>query len=132
MPSSKFDKKYQELLEYLEDLPLHSDEIIRQTANHLRMLHYSFELGNMHVDLFNMAPEGLESELEHIKKMSFDDLVLTRSFEKEYVKGDRQSWAEYAKLYRMTLLVHKYDFLVRLRDNEPEAWDEVNETHFDS
>lgn len=131
MSSSKFDKKYQELFEHLEDLPLHSEETIRQTANHLRMLHYSFELGNMHVDLFNMTPEGLESELEHIKKMSFDDLVLTRSFEKEYVKGDRQTWAEYAKLYRMTLLVDKYDFLVRLRDNEPEAWDEVNETHFD-
>jgi hypothetical protein len=126
-----FQAKYGEYVRRLEALPVHSAERIRAAARQLRMLHFDFELGSLDVDLFEITSDRLLTVFEKIAALSFEELRRTPHFEKPYTGGDRRQWADYARLQRIEFLLRKYEFVVRLRNDEPEAWDAVNELFFD-
>jgi len=123
--------RYDEYVKRLTALPVHSRDRIEAAAKQLRMLHFDFELGGLDVDLFEITADELLAVFESIARLSFEELRRTPHFEKPYQSGDREQWAEYARLNRIEFLLKKYEFLVRLRNDEPEAWDAVNELFFD-
>ena len=113
----------------LED---HSPEEIRIAAEQLKKLEFSFNLGNMEYDLFGLKRKDVLKIIDKIDGYDFKKLVDTRNIEPEYEEGgDKTSWAEQAKTSRIRLIVTAYLLLHRLRSDEPEAWDEVNELYFD-
>jgi hypothetical protein len=95
------------------------------------MLHFSFIMGSLDIDIFEMTATDLLGVFEKIAALSFEDLRRTPHFEKPFDGGDRERWADYARLQRIEFLLKKYTFLLRLRNDEPEAWDDVNELVFD-
>jgi hypothetical protein len=109
----------------------HTPEEISKATRQLRALQFSFEIGNLDVDLLDMTAPGLLALVDEIAALSFDELRKTRNFERDYEGGDEQQWANYARWQRISLLLRNYELLVRLRSDEPEAWDEVNELFFD-
>ncbi len=121
-----------ELRAQITRLPDHSDEEIRIAADQLKNLEYSFNLGNIDIDLFEMRKEGVLREIDRIDSYSFQKLVETKNLEPAYKEGeDKEEWSEMAKTSRIRLIVQAFTLLSRLRSDEPEAWDEVNELYFD-
>ena len=136
IPCMGFRERYGEIRQRLMSLPDHSAGRIKATADQLRMLHFSFVMGSLDVDLFEMTGSELLEIFEKIAALSFEELQRTPHFEKPYHGEDqsaenREQWADYARLQRIEFLMKKYAFLLRLRDDEPEAWDQVNELVFD-
>ena len=113
-------------------LPDHNDEEIRIANEQLKNLEFSFNLGNMDIDLFGMTKSGALAQIGAIEKMDFEELLATRNLEPEYVQGEnKEDWARAARVSRIRLFAHEFTLLSRLRSDEPEAWDEVNELFFD-
>lgn len=119
------------LLSELRSLPVNTDAEIERTAQTLESLHYSFDLGAIELDLLRFRAADLEREFGRIDRWSFEEVVGNRNFEPEYEGGDRDEYAREFKLSRMRFLLEKYRFLCRLRSDEPEAWDVVNELYYD-
>jgi hypothetical protein len=126
-----FRERYEEIKERLLSLPNHTTDRIKATAEQLRKLHFSFMMGSLDIDIYEMTAPELLGIFEKIAALSFEELQRIPHFEKPYRAGEREQWADYARLQRMEFLLRKYAFLVRLRDDEPEAWDDVNELVFD-
>jgi hypothetical protein len=131
-----FRERYEEIKKTLKSLPVHSAERIQSTADQLRMLHFRFVMGSLDIDIFEMTASELLEVFEKIAALSFEELRRTPHFEKPYPDEDqnaerREQWADDARLQRIQFLMKKYMFLLRLRDDEPEAWDAVNELVFD-
>lgn len=113
-------------------LPDHSRKEIAVAADHLSTLQFSFNLGNIDVDLPRMTRSEVIREIERINSYSFRRLAETRNFEAEYRDGeDKEVWSLMAKESRIKLLVSSFQLVSRLRSDEPEAWDAVNELFFD-
>ncbi|MBN2510021.1 MAG: hypothetical protein JXB03_07085 [Spirochaetales bacterium] len=116
----------------IEALPDHDSEQIRIAHEQLKNLEFSFNLGNMEIDLFSMSKNDVLTLIDDIAGMDFQLLLATRNIEPEYREGsDKEAWAAMARESRIRLLVHEFTLLSRLRSDEPEAWDEVNELFFD-
>lgn len=128
-------REYRQRLESLRkkvtELPTHSQERVKEAADRLRMMDYDFHLGTMNIDMFEISRDQLVSEIDRIAAMDFDALRRNPNFEREYSGGDKEAWANYARLQRIELLVDRFTLLSRLRDDEPEAWDEVEELYYD-
>ena len=113
-------------------LPDHSRKEIALAADHLSQLQFSFNLGKIDVDLPRMTRGEVIREIERINSYSFQKLAASRNFEAEYRDGeDKEAWALMAKESRIKLLVSSFQLVSRLRSDEPEAWDKVNELIFD-
>lgn len=115
----------------LRSLPDNTDAEIQRTAETLESLNYSFDLGAIELDLMRFRMADLEREFDRIDRWGFEEAVANRNFEPEYTGGDREEYTREFKLSRMKLLLEKYRFLCRLRSDEPEAWDVVNELYYD-
>lgn len=88
----------------------HDDKSIQSTANDLLGMKYTptliFETPGFH----NMKKGDILSEIDRIESMD--------------EKTEQ-------KITHLKLLIYHYKLLIRLRNNEPEAWDEVNELYED-
>jgi len=120
----------QEIYRRLEQLPDHSPETVKQTADHLAGLNATLAVGRMDLDPRESRQE-IRRRLEAIDRLPLAELEATRNIEPPYAGGDRDSWARDTRLARMNLLLKQYTLLSRLRDDEPEAWDGINELFFD-
>ncbi|AEJ62061.1 hypothetical protein Spith_1802 [Spirochaeta thermophila DSM 6578] len=131
MTEQEFRKAYEGILEDLERLPDHAPDIIQKTAAHLDMLSFSFTQGKLDLDLVRITKAQLREELERLASLGPEEFEAELNMEKPYSGGDREAWARKAKLQRMRFLLDKYAFVCRLRDNDPETWDAVNELFYD-
>jgi hypothetical protein len=131
MKKTDFEKAYDDYVSRITSTPDHSQKEIRMADQQLKGLDYSFELGRIDVDMFTITKEGLLKALADIRSMDFDTLAATKNFEPAYGGGDKEEWANDARHARIKLLAEKFLLLARLRSDEPEAWDEVNELYFD-
>lgn len=131
MTEQEFLKAYKEILRSLEGLPEHPPDVIQKTADHLRMLSFSFTHGKLDLDLVHLTRSQLREELERLVSLSPEEFNAELNMERPYAGGDMERWAREAKLQRMRFLLDKYAFMCRLRDNDPEAWDAVNELFYD-
>ena len=95
----------QEILKKIEALPPDAAPAeIRETARELRMMNYRPMLLNDVPDFCLLTKEGLAGLI-----------------------GELTAGPEQLTEQHLNLLVYHYALLQRLRRNEPEAWDEVNE-----
>jgi hypothetical protein len=66
-----------------------------------------------------------------IEGMSTEELRAGWMFEPPFDPRDPESWTALAKRIRIAYLCEQFELISRLRDDEPEAWDEINELYFD-
>jgi len=121
----------QEIFRRLEELPDHSPEAVKQTADQLAGLNATLAVGRMELEPRDTGRQEIRRRLEAVDRLPLAELEATRNIEPPYSGGDRDSWARETRLARMTLLIKQYTLLSRLRDDDPEAWDEINELFFD-
>lgn len=132
------EDQYQQLLNSFRDECKALDEGIDQgmidtAANHLKSVDFDMDMGRIDIDLPSMRSGDLISYINKIDAMDRSELEKTKNFEyspEEYKKrqgSDGKEYTRYAKLSRIDLIMDRYRFIRRLRLNEPEAWDTVNE-----
>jgi len=131
LSSQEFSRQLAELRSRVERLPEHPKERIDQTADRLRGMSFDFHLGTMEIHMFEITRGELLDEIDRIAAAGFGELRRKPNFEEGYSGGDEERWANYARLFRIRMLVDKFELLSRLRDDEPEAWDEVEELYVD-
>lgn len=131
MTLTEYQDFLRQLREELAGLTDHPRDKIRIAAQHLKNLEFSFILGRMSLDPFTATQATVLKTIDDIDKMTFDDLKARPNFERHFTGGDHDEWSRYAKAARIKLLGNAYSLLYRLRSDDPEAWDEVNETNYD-
>jgi hypothetical protein len=115
----------------IANLPDHSRREIDIAADQLTMLHAAFNTGSLDIDLLRMSKEDLLKIMESIDAMSLEEMRSGWMFEPPFDSGDPEGWLRQAKDIRLNYLTEQFETLSRLRDDEPEAWDEINELYFD-
>lgn len=134
MSKDEFEHYLNETVGIIQELPDHSDEELRIASEQLAMLHYSFMIGQLDIDIPNIRKKPFIEELKKLAVMSFDELAAKPNFEKAWNEASGQSkeeWAYRVRADRIRLASDAFILMSRLRSNEPEAWDEVNELVFD-
>jgi len=126
-----FAERLRELRDRVRSLPKRSKQQIEQASQRLHGMSYDFHLGTMDIDMFEITRDELLDETDRIAGTGFEELRSEPNFEEPYRSGDEEEWANYARLSRIELLVDKFELLSRLRSDEPEAWDEVEELYVD-
>ena len=115
----------------IERLPDHSSKQIDIAADQLTMLHAAFNTGSLDIDLMHMGKEDLIKTMERINAMSLEEMRAGWMFEPPFDGDDPEGWMKQAKDIRLNYLTEQFETLSRLRDDQPEAWDEINELYFD-
>ncbi|MBB6479815.1 hypothetical protein [Spirochaeta isovalerica] len=116
----------------LESLPDHDREAIRIAAEQLSGMNADLSLGRLEIHASTLAKSDVKRQLQEIEELSFDELGSSINIEKPYDGSmTEEAWSRYAKAGRAELLLKRFTLLSRLRSDEPEAWDEVNELFFD-
>ena len=119
------------LVSIVNQFPKASKSQIEITANHLKMMHYDFELGPYQIDLMYADHDAVIEYLRRLAGLSFSEFIATRFFEPEYAKGPKEEYLLTEKKRRASYIISKYHLLCLLRQDNEEAWDEVNELYFD-
>jgi hypothetical protein len=110
-------------VETVHNLPFHSRDIIESTAKRLEDYRYSPILLIPVDNFIRLTREELIDEMKRTVDLSeaeMRDLGFTDGADLT-TKKDQQ----------LNLLVHHFSLLSRLRNDEPEAWDEVEELYED-
>lgn len=115
----------------IDNLPEHDKNTIDTAAQQLEMLHASFYTGSMDLDLKRMSKEEILEVIDSIEKMGIDELRASWMFEPPFDGSNPEDWLKRAKLIRAAYLAEQFELVSRLRDDDPEAWDEINELFFD-
>lgn len=115
----------------IETLPAHDRNAIDIAAKQLEMLHASFYTGTMDLDLKRMTKDDVLKTIDSLESMDVDAMRSSWMFEPPFDSQDPEGWLKQAKLIRITYLVEQFELVSRLRDDDPEAWDEINELYFD-
>lgn len=134
MQNKEFESYLNETVARIKALPEHNDEQRRIASDQLAMLHYSFMTGNLDVDIPNMRKADILKVLENIAAQDYESLAEKPNFEKPWTEDSpmsREEWANNARAARIRLAAEAFILMSRLRSDEPEAWDEVNELVFD-
>lgn len=123
MEESELQRTLRSSLEKVTNLPSHSHDAVEKAAARLEDYRYSPMLLIPVNDFIRLTKEELIEEMQRtvdlkesdMREMGFPDGAdLT-------TKKDQQ----------LNLLVHHFSLLSRLRDDEPEAWDEITELYED-
>ncbi len=115
----------------IEALPAHDQNAIDVAAKQLEMLHASFYTGTMDLNLKRMIKDDVLKTIDSLESMDVDAMRSSWMFEPPFDSRDPEGWLKQAKLIRITYLVEQFELVSRLRDDDPEAWDEINELYFD-
>jgi hypothetical protein len=116
----------------LDKLPSHSSEEIKTAAHQLAGMHADLSLGRLEIDGEKLTADMVREQIREIEKMDFSELDKSVNIEKPYDGSMTQDdWSRYAKVNRAELLLKQYSLLCRLRSDEPEAWEEINELFYD-
>lgn len=115
----------------IEVLPDHDQKAIDVAANQLEMLHASFYTGTMDLNLKRMSKDDVLKSIDSIESMDIEKMRSSWMFEPPFDNGDPEGWLKQARLIRIAYLTEQFELLSRLRDDDPEAWDEINELYFD-
>ena len=103
------------------------------------MLEAAIPLPFLGADVREMSRTDCISTIKNIAGMSPDELSRRRGIERslDAVYGpepsdeERQEWARTVKASRIDQLIRAFELVSRLRSDEPEAWDEIEELYFD-
>ncbi len=120
---------YAKLAEEISSLPDHTSNEIESAAHHLEMLHYQNLLDSVDKNFLRYRKEDVLKKLKEIAIADIAKLQSTRTVVEEWENPDVSPETNRAR--RMELIVREYQKLCRLRSNEPEAWDEINELYYD-
>lgn len=133
MKAEDFSASIQEYREIIEEQPDYPSQTIESTAKTLEDLSFSFTLGDMDVDLFRLDKKGFLNLLEKIEDLSVSAIEDSPTIfdPPQNHSPSLEDWARNAKARRIEVLLEKFLFLQRLRQDDPEAWDEVNELFYD-
>ena len=96
---------------------------IRETAERLRMMSYSPTLGGLDVDILELGRGDVVRIMDGLTSAGADYFHVDPGISDTDLNAVR---AEHARL-----LADHYRLLFRLRNEEPEAWDTVNELYSD-
>jgi len=120
---------YHQLRREIESLPAHSAAEIEAAAHHLEMLHYQNLLDSVAKDFIRLTKEDVLNKLQEIAFADPPALESNPTVVEEWRNPDVS--AETNRIRRMKLVAREFKMLSRLRSNEPEAWDEINELYYD-
>ena len=113
-----------EIKKELESQPETSSEEIEQAAKELEQLNFSptFILGVP--NFIRMTKSGILGKIDEVAAYPKEKLV-----ELGFSPAELEDNGEKKKLTQMKIMLYHFKLLTRLRKNEPEAWDEVNELY---
>ena len=115
----------------IAQLPDHSQKEIDLAAKQLSMLDASFNTGTLDIDLARTSKKDLLAILDRIASMDMNEMREGWMFEPPFDGRNPAAWLEQAKSIRQNYLTEQFELVSRLRDDDPEAWDEINELYFD-
>lgn len=115
------DSRHIREVETLDDAG--SPESIERTARTLRSLGYNPTMVMTPPRFLHWKKQDLLSELTHLEEMSPESFA-------EYA-GCAADEAEEKRELHIKLLIYNFKQLLRLRRDEPEAWDEIGELYQD-
>ena len=119
-----FTQKVQELKNGAGSLTENSDEkSIETVANALKAMKYSPTLLFDTPQFVTFTKQDLLDEINRVAGLTKDDKLL-KTLDKSVDPNE-------IKLTHITLLINHFKLLTRLRDDEDEAWEEVNELYED-
>ncbi len=104
------------LKEFPSDAPA---DKIEETAKTLENMNYEPVLLVKTPGFFRMGRKELETEVSRINEMS-DAEMMAEGF------AENANFSEF-KAKHLQLLIYHYSLLCRLRNDDPEAWDTINE-----
>lgn len=113
----------------IEALSDQGPDLIESAAHHLEMLHFQNQIDFTKKDFLRLNNREFLLELERVAAMSPRELGVTATMVEDWSAG--AAAAEENRAKRMEYMYKEYEKLCRLRANEPEAWDEINELYFD-
>ncbi len=120
---------YEEIVAKTRALPDHDADAIEAAAHHLEMLHYQNLIDFTSKDFLRLTNAEFIAELDLVMKMSPGKLGATATVIEEWEEGAKS--AEENRSRRLDFMFREFEKLCRLRANEPEAWDEINELYYD-
>ncbi|MFQ3621354.1 MAG: hypothetical protein SNJ78_10490 [Spirochaetales bacterium] len=120
---------YEELVQEVKALPDHTREEIESAAHHLEMLHYQNLLDGVDKNFIRYTKAQVLQKLQEIITADVGILPAQATVVEEWDRRDLNP--EVNRRRRMELIVREYKKLCRLRSNEAEAWDEINELYYD-
>ena len=112
-------------------LPEHDSKQVEQAATQLDMLHASFNTGSLDLPLTRMRKHEVIEQIGRFERMNVKEMREGWMFEPPFDPEDPSGWLEKAKEIRKAYLTEQFELISRLRDDDPEAWDEINELYFD-
>ena len=124
-------KDAQKYYERIKKLPDHKRKKIDIAAEQLSMLQASFNTGSMNIDLVHMQKQELLEVFDKIEAMDMEIFRSVWMFEPPFDARNPEKWLAQSRIIRIAYLTEQFELLSRLRDDEPEAWDEINELFFD-
>ena len=131
MTEKRYKEEVENILSSLASLPVHTDKQVKVAAEQLKGMNADLSLGRIVIDPLNMDEKEAEKKAAEIINMTFEELERNRNLEEPFTGGDKEEWAMIARLSRLHILQKQYTLLCNLRDDDPEAWDEVNELYYD-
>ncbi len=133
MNQENYLQSREEIASRIAALPVHSKARIDQTARDLENASFSFTRRDLETDLFRLTNGEFSDLLESLDRLTVNQLEERPTiFDPGQTDGQSlEDWGRTVRLKRMSVLLDKYLFLIRLREGEPEAWDEVNELFSD-
>ncbi len=131
MGDSGFEKRISDLKERLERLPEHDSKAIEAAARRLEAYQADFTLAGIDIDLLRSTRSDVRRTAEELAEMSFKELRDRPGIEPDFEGGDEKVWTESARLNRISRLLESFELLSRLRDDDPEAWDEIETLYYD-
>ena len=131
MKKVDFKKELDSYKSKIKNLSSHSNEEIRIAKEQAEMITFSINLGKIDLNLLSLKRDEFLEEITKIENLTFNELKDNVNFESPYNGEDKEEWANYSKISRIKLLIDNFLLVSRLRDDEPEAWDEVNELFYD-
>ncbi len=133
MDRTVYRSKIESLMDEVKQMPVHSKSRIDETARGLEDIAFTFTLGDLEADLFRLTNGDFMDLLTEVDQQSVNQLEGNPTiFDPSRNETESlEDWGRAVRWKRMEILADKYRFLIRLREDEPEAWDEVNELFYD-
>ena len=127
------------MIDHVKALVTHDTASIERAADRLSMMHAVIDVPFIESDVALLTRDECVGELVTIRDMSVKELSSRRGIEESLEKWygpeataqQRQNWIRYVKRSRAEQLVRAFELVSRLRSDEPEAWDEINELYYD-
>ena len=134
MKQKEYTDLFTTLLESAEAMKEPDPQAVKTAAQQLKMLHFDFNLGDVGPDPETADPAWVTQKMQEIHRLSPEEIDNSLIAEKTWTPESgisREDWVRKTKIHRMRVLLNAYILLQRLRNDEPEAWDEINELYFD-